>query len=150
YLYANQRVLDYTGCTQEDVVAGDFRERIFHPEDVERLRDQRRQALARGVPFELEQRARRKDGQYRWILIFFNPLRDERGHVIRWYAMGTDIDDRKRAEENLRRSEGYLAEAQRLTHTGSYAWSVATREIVHWSREVYRLWGFDPDAGIPK
>src|SRR5262249_8409811 len=59
YLYANQRVLDYTGCTQEDVVAGDFRERIFHPEDVERLRDQRRQALARGVPFELEQRARR-------------------------------------------------------------------------------------------
>jgi PAS domain S-box-containing protein len=110
YLYANQRVLEYTGYTQEDVVAGDFRERIFHPEDVERLRDERRQALARGVPFELEQRARRKDGQYRWFLTRLNPVRDEQGRIIRWYATGTDIDDRKLAEERVRKENLALRE----------------------------------------
>src|SRR5713101_5475713 len=64
-LYANQAALDYTGLTMEDVVASDFRARIFHPEDLERLRDERRAALARGLPFEIEQRALRRDGQYR-------------------------------------------------------------------------------------
>jgi formate hydrogenlyase transcriptional activator len=110
YLYANERVLEYTGLTQDDVVAGDFRERVFHPEDVERLRDERQQALAHGVPFELEQRVRRKDGQYRWFLTRLNPLRDEQGHVIRWYATGTDIHDRKQAEERIRRENLALRE----------------------------------------
>jgi formate hydrogenlyase transcriptional activator len=95
-LYANQAALDYTGLTMQDVVASDFRARIFHPEDLERLRDERQAALARGLPFEIEQRARRKDGQYRWFLIRYNPFRDERGLLVRWCATGTDIDDRKR------------------------------------------------------
>src|SRR6266850_464330 len=60
-----------------------------------------------------------------------------------------EILERKRAEEALRRSEVYLAEAQRLTHTGSWAWNVATREIVHWSQETYRLYGLDPKRGTP-
>ena len=94
-LYANHAVVEYTGLTREEVMADDFRRRVFHPEDVERLRDERRVALARGVPFENEQRARRKDGQYRWLLIQYKPLLDEQGEVIRWYATGTDIDDRK-------------------------------------------------------
>jgi PAS domain S-box-containing protein len=64
-------------------------------------------------------------------------------------AVTRDITDRKRAEETLRRSEAYLTEAQRLTHSGSYAWSVARREIVYWSEELYRLYGFDPENGIP-
>ncbi len=110
YLYANERVLEYTGLTQDDVVAGGFRERVFHPEDVERLRDERQQALARGVPFEAEQRARRNDGQYRWFLTRLNPLRDEQGHVIRWYATGTDIHDRKQAEERVRNENLALRE----------------------------------------
>jgi len=109
-LYANERLLDYTGLTLEDVHAGGFAERVFHPSDVERLRGERQEALARGAPFELEQRARRKDGQYRWFLTRFNPLRDEHGHLIRWYATGTDIHDRKQKEERVQNENLALRE----------------------------------------
>src|SRR6201987_5065311 len=101
-LYANQTVLDYAGLTLEDVQREDQRARVFHPEDVERLRKERHEALARGKPFELEQRALGKDGNYRWFLVRYNPLRDDHGHIIRWYATGTDIEDRKQAEERMR------------------------------------------------
>jgi formate hydrogenlyase transcriptional activator len=109
-LYANQAVLEYTGLTREKVMDGTFRARVFHPEDVERMRDERQAALSRGVPFENEQRARRSDGQYRWLLIQYRPLRDEQGNVVRWYATGTDIDDRKQAEERTRRENLALRE----------------------------------------
>jgi PAS domain S-box-containing protein len=109
-LHANQATLDYTGLTAKDVFTPDFRERIFHPDDLERLRDERTAALARELPFEAEQRARRKDGQYRWFLIRYNPFRNEQGQVIRWYATGTDIDDRVRAEERTRNENLALRE----------------------------------------
>ena len=109
-VYANQAVLDYTGLTMEDVITSDFRARIFHPEDLERLREERRAALARGLPFEIEQRALRKDGQYRWFLIRYNPFRDEQGRLVRWYATGTDIDDRKRSEERTHNENLVLRE----------------------------------------
>ncbi len=102
-IYANQAVLDYTGLAIEDVTTSDFRARIFHPEDIERLREERQAALSRGLPFQIEQRARRKDGQYRRFLIQYNPFHDERGRLVRWYATGTDIEDRKRAEERTKR-----------------------------------------------
>jgi formate hydrogenlyase transcriptional activator len=109
-IYANQAVLDYTGLTIEDVTALDFRARIFHPEDTERLREDRQAALSRGVPFEIEQRALRHDGQYRWFLIRYNPFHDEQGRLVRWYATGTDIEDRKRAEERTRNENVALRE----------------------------------------
>src|SRR5438094_938018 len=109
-LYGNELLLEYTGLTLDDVRAGNFRERVFHPDDVERLRDERRQALARGVSFEMEQRVRRKGGQYRWFLTRFNPVLDGEGHVIRWYATGTDIDDRKRDEERIQKENLALRE----------------------------------------
>src|SRR5438270_721084 len=109
-IYANQAVLDYTGLTMEDVITSDFRARIFHPEDLESLREERRAALARGLPFEIEQRALRKDGQYRWFLIRYNPFRNDRNEVIRWYATGTDIDERVRAEERTRNENLALRE----------------------------------------
>src|SRR6202790_3998337 len=109
-LYANQAVLDYTGFTMQDVVTSDFRARLFHPDDVERVREERQAALARGLPFEIEQRARRKDGQYRWFLIRYNPFRDEQGRLVRWYATGTDIDDRKRGEDRTRNENVALRE----------------------------------------
>src|SRR5580692_75348 len=109
-IYANQATLDYTGMTAKDVVAPNFRERIFHPDDLQRLRDERRAALVRGIPFEVEQRALRKDGQFRWFLIRYNPFRNEQGQLIRWYATGTDIDDRVRAEERTRNENLALRE----------------------------------------
>ena len=109
-IYANQVTLEYTGLTLEDVLAEGFRERIFHPHDLERVRDERQNALAIGEPFEIEQRTRRNDGQYRWFLIRYNPLRDDNGHLIRWYATGTDIEDRKQAEERMRNENLALRE----------------------------------------
>jgi PAS domain S-box-containing protein len=109
-LYANQAVLDFTGLTMEEVLGPDFRARMFHGEDVARVREQRHRGLAGTVPFENEQRARRRDGQYRWFLIRYNPLLDEHGRVIRWYATGTDIDDRKRAEERTQNENLALRE----------------------------------------
>jgi len=109
FLYANQAVREYTGLTKEEVRTGGFRE-VFHPEDSERLREKRDAAILRGVPFDYERRVRRRDGQYRWLLVHYSPLRDEAGNVIRWYATATDIEDRKQAEERMRNENIALRE----------------------------------------
>jgi len=109
FLSANQAVLEYTGLTKEEVRSESFRD-VFHPEDSERLRDEREAAILRGVPFEYERRVRRRDGHYRWFLIQYNPLLDEHGKVIRWYATGTDIEDRKQVEERTRQENFALRE----------------------------------------
>jgi formate hydrogenlyase transcriptional activator len=109
FLSANQAVLEYTGLTKEEVRSESFRE-VFHPEDSERLRDERAAALSRGLPFEYERRVRRRDGQYRWLLVQYNPLRNQRGEIVRWYATGTDIDDRKQAEERTQQENIALRE----------------------------------------
>ncbi len=109
-LHANQVVLDYTGLTVEDLKTDDFRMRLFHPDDLERVRETRRNALEHGDPFELELRVRRKDGQYRWFLFHYNPLRDDEERIIRWYATGIDIEERKRAEESIRNENMALRE----------------------------------------
>jgi formate hydrogenlyase transcriptional activator len=109
-LYANRATLDYSGLAMEDVAKPGFRECIFHPDDIERLTEYRRSALDQGLPFQLEQRALRKDGQYRWFLIHYNPFRDEKGRLVRWYATGTDINDRKTNEERTRNENIALRE----------------------------------------
>src|ERR1700694_1974713 len=109
-VYGNQAMLDYTGLSAEDVLTSGFRERFSHPDGLEKLKEQRATGLARGLPFELEHRARRKDGKYRWCLVRFNPFRDEMGGVVRWYATGTDIDDRVKAEERTRNENQALRE----------------------------------------
>src|ERR1700732_3048312 len=110
FLYANQAVLDYTGFTMEEAMAPDYRTNVFHPEDLQKIQQERQEALSRGLPFEQEQRGRRSDGQYRWFLIHYNPLRDEHVQIIRWYATGIDIEDRKRAEERMRNENLALRE----------------------------------------
>src|SRR5712692_1468238 len=146
--FVNRRWLDTTGLTMEHALGSDWAS-VVHPDDLARYADKWRSALAAGEPTESEVRLRRPDGNYRWWLTRTVPLRDELGNIVKWYGTAIDIEDRKRAEEALRRSEVYLADAQRLTCTGSWAWNVATRQSVYWSQENYRLLGFDPEAGIP-
>jgi PAS domain S-box-containing protein len=144
-LYANQAILEYSGLTKEEVGSERFRE-IFHPDNSERLRGERDAAILRGVPFEYERQLRRRDGQYRWFLAQYKPLLDDRGRVIRWYATGTDVDDRKRAEEKLRRSERSLLEAQRLGKMGSWNLDIASGTVTA-TPEMIRLVGIKPGEG---
>jgi formate hydrogenlyase transcriptional activator len=109
-MYANKAILDYTGFSIEEARQPDSTNRGFHPEDIEHLSQARRKAMLDNQPFAIEERIRRKDGQYRWFLAQFNPLLDEQGRVIRWYATGTDIDDRFRAEERMRNENLVLRE----------------------------------------
>src|SRR5467141_339343 len=146
--FINRRWLESTGLAMEDALGWDWGS-VIHPDDLARYADKWRSALAAGEPTESEVRLRRPDGDYRWWLTRTVPLRDELGNIVKWYGTAIDIEDRKRAEEALRRSEVYLADAQRLTCTGSWAWNVATRQSVYWSQENYRLLGFDPEGGIP-
>ena len=109
-VYLNRGTLDYMGLSLEEVQAESFRDRIIHPDDVERFRNVRQNGLPKGVPFETEQRVLGKDGKYRWFLSRYNPLKDEQGRIIRWYATATDIDDRKVAEQRLQNENVALRE----------------------------------------
>ncbi len=90
---------------------------------------------------------RRFDGEYRWFLLRASPLRDESGKIVKWYGTNTDIDDRKRAEEELRRSEAFLAEGQRLSLSGSFLWRLDSDEIT-FSEQLYRTFEFARDAPV--
>jgi formate hydrogenlyase transcriptional activator len=109
-LYANQGMLEYAGLTLEDVHVEDFHARVVHPDDLARVLEVLQPALSEGAWCEAEARLRRKDKQYRWFLIRSNPLRDERGAIIRWYTTATDIEDRKQAEEKVQRENVALRE----------------------------------------
>ena len=108
-IHANRVALEYTGLSVDEVRADGFRDHVFHPEDVQRLREARQKGLTGTVPFENEQRALGKNGKYRWFLIRYNPLLDDKGNVLRWYATGTDIEDRKQTE-TLRAAENRTLE----------------------------------------
>ena len=147
-LFANRRELEYTGLTSQEIHSKDLVSRIFHPEDLKKLEAAREQGSSSGAPFEMEARIRGKDTLYRWFLIQDNPLRDEEGRVLRWYGTRTNIENRKKAEEALKRSEAYLAESQRLTKTGSWA-HIPDGPSLYWSAETFRISGFDPEQGFP-
>jgi len=147
--FVNQRWSEYTGLRVEDT-AGRGWETAFHPDDIGKHVERWRAAVASGQPFENEARLRRAaDGEYRWFLIRAAPLHDESGNVVRWYGIATDIEDRKRAEQALQRSEAYLAQAQKMSHTGSWAADIFNQRVIHSSEEHHRLFGFDPAAGMP-
>jgi PAS domain S-box-containing protein len=109
-VYLNQGTLEYMGLSLEEVQAESFRDRVIHPDDVERFRIVRQNGLPKGAPFETEQRVLGKDGKYRWFLSRYNPLKDDQGRIIRWYATATDIDDRKMAEQRLQNENVALRE----------------------------------------
>jgi PAS domain S-box-containing protein len=127
-IHANRVALEYTGLSPDEVQADDFRARVFHPDDIQRVREERHKALSRSLPFENEQRARGKDGKYRWFLIRYNPLLDESGKVMRWYATATDIDDRKRNEDRTRNENVALREE--IEHSSMFEEIVGSSEAL--------------------
>jgi len=147
--FINQRLLEFFGQSMEDILAWGW-DSLVHPDDLTRVIGEWATAVATGEPMESEARLRRMDGEYRWLLIRNVPLRDKLGNILSWYGTAIDIEERHRAEEALRRSQNYLLEAQRLSHTGSWAGAPGAGEIRYWSEECYRVLGFDPREGQPR
>ena len=144
--FFNQRWIDYTGLSAAQLEGWGWANQL-HPDDAEGLLKIWRSSLASGVPLEAEARMRRFDGAYRWLLFRANALRDESGNIVKWYGTNTDIDDRKRAEDQLRRSEAFLAEGQRLSSTGSFSFRVATDEVTY-SEEMCRILELKPPVSL--
>jgi len=121
----------------------------FHPEDRKRVVDVFERAELEKTEFQVDYRIVLAGGTIKHLHTIGHPILDESGDLVEFVGTAMDVTAAKQAEEALRRSEGYLANAQRLTRTGSWAWNVATGQSVYWSQENYRLFGFDPEGGIP-
>src|ERR1700739_1031784 len=122
--YFNKPWLEYLGVTLDEMVGWNWTAYI-HPEDVEGIVAKWRACLATGEIFEYETRVRSANGQYRWMFHRKVELRDANGNIVKWYGSSLDIEERKRAEEELRRSEFYLSEGQRLAQMGSWVLDAA-------------------------
>ena len=140
--YFNTRWLAYVGATLDDLCGWRWREYV-HPDDIDDLVSKWRTAVASGEPLVAESRVRRADGEYRWFLHQKVPIKDEEGKVLKWQGVSVEIEERKRAEDASAQNERFLAEAQRLSKTGSFVWNTATGEMV-WSEETYRIFEIDP------
>jgi PAS domain S-box-containing protein len=140
--YFNKRWLEYLGVTLDKVSGWNWTD-FIHPEDTEGIVARWRTCLETGEIFEYETRVRMANGNYRWMFHRKWPLRDPNGNIAKWYGSSMDVDERKTAEEALRNSEAYLAEAQRISHTGSFGWKASTEEIF-WSAETFRIYQCDP------
>jgi PAS domain S-box-containing protein len=144
--YVNKHFVEYSGLSAERT-AGSGWQAAIHPDDLERHAGKWIEAVATGRPHENEVRFLRSDGKYRWHLDRGVPLRDEDGSIVKWYGVTTDIEDRKRAEEALQRSQFYINEGQRVAHMGSWAFNAAGFE--YWSSELFRIHGLDPSDKPP-
>ncbi|MFZ5780444.1 MAG: ATP-binding protein [Pseudomonadota bacterium] len=140
--FVNKSWQDYTGIPLERARGRDWAIAL-HGDDFDEGQRLWHASLASARPAVMEQRFRRADGAYRWHLVHRVPQHNDRGEVVRWYSIGYDIEDRKHAEDRLRRSEAYLAEAQKLSRTGSFAWTPADGTMVL-SEEARRILQLDP------
>src|SRR6266849_5794956 len=134
---------------EEGLSAWEKRLQRMHPEDRDKWQETTARAIREKSDYEGEHRILLPDGTVKHTHTVGHPVLNASGDVVEFVGTMMDVTERKRADEALLRSEGYLAEAQRLTLTGSWAWNAADRQSVYWSQENYRLFGFDPEGGIP-
>jgi PAS domain S-box-containing protein len=144
--FLNQVWLDYAGMSAEQAQGWGWAEAI-HPDDHEKLVNEWQSCLASGTLVDTEARIRRFDSSYRWFLIRGNPLKDESGNVLKWYGTCTDIEDRKRAEAQVEQAYLRLAEAQRLSKTGSFITDLVADDH-NWSEEAFRIFDFEPATKV--
>jgi hypothetical protein len=154
-LFVNSRQADFLGVPKDhplrfgiDVGAQwDDWIPFLHPDEQEEGRKYWSNCLRTGAGAEHNYRVRDSQGNYRWFLTRAEPLRASDGTLLLWIGVTFDIDEAKKADDRLRRSEAYLAEAQRLGHCGVAAYNETA--ILYGSDEIYRIWGFDPAQGVP-
>jgi PAS domain S-box-containing protein len=148
--FVNKRTADYLGLPNDDPLrfgiatgaAWDSHIPLLHPDDHDETRKVWSTCLSTGAAGEVSFRVRDAQGGYRWFLSCAEPLRSSGGSLLGWVGVNLDIVE-------LKRAEFYLAEGQRLTHTGSWVWNVVDRSAAHLSEEWYRIYGFDPAEGPP-
>jgi len=149
--FVNKRNADYGGIPEDhplrfgiDVgAAWDSHIPFLHPDDHEETRRVWSACLSSGRAGEVTFRVRGAEGNYRWFLSRTEPLHASDGTVLYWIGINFDIDERKRAEVELRRSRAYLADAQRLSRTGFVGMDASTKRIF-WSEEAARIYGYPP------
>jgi formate hydrogenlyase transcriptional activator len=146
-LYVNRIALDSLGVTFDAVKCKGHLALSCHPDDLDRVLQGRRTGLSKGSPFQLEMRLLSKSGAYLWHVSQYNPLKDDSGKIIRWYVTAIDVDERKRVEQALQRTQFYLSEGQRLAHMGSWAFNAAGFD--YWSSELFQVYGLDPRGKPP-
>ncbi|MDB4980915.1 MAG: Formate hydrogenlyase transcriptional activator [Myxococcales bacterium] len=139
----NEQVLAYFGRSLDELKQWGTSDAV-HPDDLPGAVTAWQRSVETGAPYEFEHRIRGADGVYRWFQSRGNPLRDAEGRIVCWYNLLTDIEERKQTETHLRRSEGFLLEAQRMSHTGSWRHNLVTGELTV-SPEVLRIRGVGPD-----
>ena len=164
--YFSAQWTQYTGVAESELLGWRWMD-VLHPDDRHSTQRVWTDSVAERHAYDVEYRVRRRDGVYRWFKTRGVPIRDSKGGIVNWFGSCTDITDAKHTEEalrharlelekkvaerttELRRNEAYLAEAQRLTRTGSWALNVASREFVYLSDQYYQICGLDPDEGMP-
>jgi PAS domain S-box-containing protein len=109
------------------------------PEDRDTWQGAIERAIREKSDYEVAFRILLPDGKLKWVHTVGHPVLSAAGELVQFVGSSIDITERKLAERTLRESEAYLAEAQRLSQTGSWAWNASTREIRYWSEECYRL-----------
>src|SRR5258708_37302428 len=138
----------------EDTSTPEFWFSRSHLEDQKRIQELFERSKIQKTDYDADYRIVLPDGAIKHLHAVGHPVLNESGNLVEFGGTIIDITERKQREEALRRSEGYLAEAQKLTHTGSWAAHVYQTENVswsnfYWSEELYRIFGFDPGPTPP-
>ena len=144
--YVNRRILDYLGVEKNTLLSGGWAH-FLHPDDVASVVASWSHSVASGEAFEVQARLRGADGKYRWFHSLSQLGRDAEGNPAQWYGVMVDVDDSKRAEEKIEQAYLRLAEAQRVSKTGSFITDLVADDH-NWSEETFRIFEFDPKIKV--